>query len=260
MKEFKIRPGGFDDLQKIAMKRVRIITASLPIVVLVIASTASGTPIWEDTTVLLVIALCVLSGTVISFFIAKKGIELHRSILESYTLTFEGSLITREQDRTPPIALYEGDITSIAKTSKGAYVIKGKEGRDMILVPNVIDNVAELEQELLRIAPIERYKSSTDRVRAIALIVLLPSAMIGLYFSDEAVIVVPAAITLMSVMAWLLFAMNKHKRNIDETARKRMWILYLIYPSFLFLSVVKVVKAVPYLSEKFPVIANMKQR
>lgn len=241
------------------MKRLTPVFALGSLVPVGIMLVINGASAIENIPLILSVSLAVVFGAVFGFVFFKRLLKQQERMVESYVLTFEGKLVTREQDNTPSIAIYESDITSITKTKHGGYVIRGREKRDLIVVPYFMDDPDLLEQELTRIAPIGVYKHAND-IRQTAIVTgLMVVSMVGVYLGNDLIIVGPAGITLLLIMGWVVYAMRKHRRNIDEHTRKRLRAVYFLIPLFAFMVFIKVVRAVPYLLEKFPFAANTAQ-
>ena len=150
MQTFKIRQNGFKEIKNKML--VRIVPIMLIAVTggIVISTTNSTGKTGEINTLPFVIPIMALAlGSGI-----YRGVNRQKKLFDSYTLTITNNLITREQFNTPTISIYFTDIKEIVKHKNGGFIIKGKDARDLIVIPSQIDNYLQLEETLQEIQPI----------------------------------------------------------------------------------------------------------
>lgn len=166
-------------------------------------------------------------GAAVGFGLVR-GLNRQKAIFESYKLTIEGNLITREQFNSSAISIYFDDINEIIGNKNGSFTIKVKNGKDTIYVPAQIENYSHLEKSLSRIMPIKvkdqgAFQQLSSIVAAVSVIVL----MICVYTVSNKLIVGVAGIVLIGLLLWSFIAIRKNK-NIDAKTKTAAWWVFIV--------------------------------
>lgn len=99
-----------------------------------------------------IVAIC--CAFVVTILIAYFGSQGFRRSLDSYTLTFEGNLITRDQHNTPTITFTKADIREITRDKKGSYRIKAESWSSFMIIPAEVEHPDRLYKLLSNIVPV----------------------------------------------------------------------------------------------------------
>jgi hypothetical protein len=241
MKEFKIKPNGFQEIRK------RLLIRAIPLLLLAVGvgitiSTVNTKKEENNVNVLpLVIPMMAVAVGVGMY----RGVRRQKSLFESYTLTLTNNVIMREQLNTPPVSLYFNDVREIVKAKNGGFVVRGKEPADVIIIPCQIDNNADLEVTLQSIRPISTKSTQPAIKRYSAVLPLLTlGLMVAVYTLTNKVVVATTGTLLISVMVWS-FLESRRSRNIDHRTKRSMWWVLVVLASVVGAMIMKLTAPTP---------------
>jgi hypothetical protein len=161
-------------------------------------------------------------------FIYYRSIRKQIQLVHSYSLTLSDSEITREQKSTPTITINFMEIKEIQKTNKGGFIIKGRTARDIIYVPNLMENAAELEQRLQAFAPVTPTGTRFSFPKYMALIYFAGiAAYITSITVQNVILSVLAGVVAFGILI-VMFVSVRRSRNATKSMRRAGWI-YLYF-------------------------------
>jgi hypothetical protein len=143
---------------------------------------------------------------------------------ETFILTIDDHIITREMEGTVPLSLHIFEIKSIVKKKDGMLSIRGEKAADIIQIPTTIEQYDELEQALRQLHPFEEAeeRSFLERFRWVFSILIFASIP-SVYLVDNKFLVI--IFGTISVGVWLLyFILVQRNPNITSQRRKSSWI------------------------------------
>ena len=227
MKEFKIKPGAFDEIKKLLLIR------TIPFILLVLIGGIIITSVKvkgkeaEIDSLAFAIPFALLAIGVGLY----RGMKRQKGLYESYTLVITNNFIGREQLNTPTISMYFNDVREIIRRSNGDFIIKGKEATDIITVPRQIEDYDQVEILLAQIKPIvNKSKDSFFGKYRIVLPFLTITLMTAVYAVTNKIVVAVAGLALIVIMLWSFMEVRKSK-NIDAKTKRGMWWILLVLAS-----------------------------
>jgi|GEM_PF-427440 antitoxin component YwqK of YwqJK toxin-antitoxin module len=222
MEQFKIREGGFSEIRK------RSLTRSVPLVVIAVLAGVgisyfnnSGKP--TDFNVYpIVIPICLAAAG----FGLFRSMKRQKKIFDSYILTIGDGVITREQDNTSLITIPFNEIAEIYKNINGSFTIKGRSATELIVVPAQINDHEKLEKLLGEIKPFT-VRADNPLMRRFGLgIVILPLALMAVVaLSDNKIIVGVSGISLLAIMIYGLYTIQRNKNLSYQIKRSSWWVI-----------------------------------
>ena len=233
MREFKIKPSGF----KVVRKRI-LLYMYMPMLIIIITvmliTSMTGNGIRGFIQPWLPV---LLFGGFMAFTITRT-LKRTRLMLDSYIFTITDNMIIREQVNTPTICIYLNNIKSIVKNKIGSFIIRAKQGNDMIVIPSQIENREELEKMLSDLQPIS---SKSDKTLLYSLLTLAGTISLGacLCISTDKWLIGASAILLAGFVVWA-FIMGRKNKNIDYRAKRSLWIFLLVAFSILYFAAMKI--------------------
>ena len=166
-------------------------------------------------------------------FIIYEASQQFRRLLESYTLTFDVGILTREQYNTPTITFPIAEITEIARDKKGCYRIKAESWHSFMEIPARIDDSGKLHELLSKIRPIIEKNSHTSIVKKIGFVVAVVSFFILIETSTNKVILASCGLILIVGIIYS-YIQTQRNMNIDYGAKRGKWLTIIIFiPIFL---------------------------
>jgi len=222
MEEFKTRADAFKELNR----KILIRTAPILLVAVFAGITLSHFNMKEQQGDVNVYPF------VIPFCLAVVGVGLYRGvtrrkkIFNSYTLTFDNNIITREQYNTPTISILYDEVTEIIKGSNGSFTIKGKSAINVIIIPAQIENYEKLEKLLSEIKPFTLPVNRPLLKKSIAILPLLAIGLMAVvYLSNNKIIVLICGISTLIMLGYSFYSIQTNK-NIDfKTKRSSWWVI-----------------------------------
>lgn len=215
-KTFKIREGGFKEIQKM------ILAKAIPFCILaggvgVFITQYNNNGDYSNLKFLIPLFVCIL------FFSFFKGIKKQKNLFESYTLTITENEIIREQTDTAAINIPLTDIKSIVKSPKGHFTIKGKSSLNAVGIPSQIEHPEEVERILGEIKPIE-YPNQTPFLEKYKMPILIAFITIfaSFYVSENKWIIGITGIIL-TVSLGFSFYIIRMSKNIDNKIKRASW-------------------------------------
>lgn len=220
MEQFRL---DFDGINKAIKARALKMTPALFFAILLtlyISSVHSGRAI--DAFPATVAICCVFFLTIL---IVYFGSQRFRRLLDSYTLTFEGNLITREQHNTPTITFTKADITEITRDKKGSYRIKAESWPSPIEIPVEIEDADRLYKLLSNIVPVIEKRSHDSvfkQIGSVLAVVAIILTSVLFETSKDRVVVLTAAVILAGLIIYSIIQ-NQRDKNIDYSTKGSLW-------------------------------------
>lgn len=185
------------------------------------------------------IPIIIVLFIIVFFYTIRRAVKKQKELMDSYTLVLSENMITRYQLNTPTISLYHNELKEISKTSKGIFVIKGRQPEDVIFVPAQIENHADLEERLNNILPIAQYKPKTIFEKySIPISLLTVGLMFGVYTAKDKMLALACCIPLTAFLAWSFYKIRVSK-NIDNKVRRISWWMLLVMASIIYATILK---------------------
>lgn len=236
MQQFRIKPNGFAAVRKKMIRRV-IPTMLIALIGGIVVTYFNTQGKMGDSNVL---------PFIIPFFIIVMAFSLFRSInrqkklFESYTLTIEDNVITRQMVNTPEITIYFHEVKEIIKSMEGGFTIKGLEPSDIIIIPIQVENYAELEALLNQVKAVIAPPASLYILQKGRIFLSLASAgaMVAIFVSDNKIVVSIAGILGLCMIGWTFFYLSRSK-NVDKKTRSSRWTFLLLMIAIIAIMIVK---------------------
>ena len=234
MRNFKVRPEGFKEVKKKMI--VRFLIMGLLVVGIVIpisiltnkAKTTDLTPLF--------LFFFFYAGVMI--YSLNRNIKKAKEQFLNYSLTLDENTITRYRPETPSVRLYHNEITTIAKTEDGGFVIKGKKPQDIILVPPQMEDYADLETALGQIKPFTLQSKSVLEKYPLLSVLLIVVLMGVTYVSRSKILVALCGISFLGIMGWSLYKIQTSK-NVDHRTKRASWIVLIVMASVTYVVIIK---------------------
>lgn len=224
MNEYKIGPDGMRRLRLRLLKRmVPLMAISLVAVFFIVTFQTKNTP-GADNTLVNVIIFPFLA--LYFSWIVYKTIRRQTRLLSSYTVMLTDNLISREQDKTPTIAIYRKEIRAIHLNRNGGLNVKGPDAASLIIIHPEIDNLDELRASLEQTMPITAPKASRIALTYLAVVATVGSYAGAILFKDN-ILSTLCALVCIGVMIWG-FIQVRTNRNIDERAKRASWFMFIV--------------------------------
>jgi len=235
MPDYRIRPGGYEEIRKQSLKKLLVFISFIAVIVIV--TTAYNAK--ADEYAIITIPATIIIFTIVFAFSIRNVFKKQKKLLDSYALTINDNTITRYQLNTPTITLYRTEVKEILRKSNKGFIIKGINAEDIIYVPSQVENYHELEILLNEIKPIISYspKNFFEKFPIIT-IILVFGLMVGVYASMNKVVVVLCGIPVIIIIAWSFFKLQKNK-NIERKAKRSSWIILVILLSIIYITIAK---------------------
>ncbi|MES2703617.1 MAG: hypothetical protein V4649_13320 [Bacteroidota bacterium] len=155
------------------------------------------------------------------------GLKKSKALLESYTISFADNLVMREQANTPTVSIYFNEIEYIEKKNDGHFVLRGKDNRNIIVIPRHIEEYDEISQILegIRHIQAEAKKPLLEQYPIIYIIAYL-ATMVGAFTVTNAILSVTFCMLFLGVSIWNLYALRSNN-NIDRKTKRLAWLTLL---------------------------------
>jgi len=172
------------------------------------------------------ITICIF--TVFVGFSFYRLLAKQKKLFESYLLTIDDFMITRQQFNTPEISMSFNEVEEISKTKNGGFIIKGKYKGELIIVPKFMDRYEELEKMLINIKPISESNAALNKLKYQSLISIaaLPF-MLGVLLSDNKIIVVVCGTLAVAISIWRFIRIQQSK-NVDKGAKIKSYSSFIL--------------------------------
>lgn len=166
---------------------------------------------------------------VIIFVSLYRALKRQKTLLESYTLTFSDSLITRIQLNTPEVSINLNNIKEIGTLKDGSLMVKGNNSKDLICIPSYIDGYAEIHQRLQQVRPIDVNNKLPIWVKyQILLSVLTMGLMVSVFVVNNKWVVALSGSLFIALMTWSLIKIRDNKNVDNKTKRSAWWIIVVM--------------------------------
>jgi hypothetical protein len=231
MQQFRIRPDAFGALRKKVLMRsipIMLIAASAGAIIPLINSKEKA----SDTSFLFFFIPIIIGVMGFSIWNALKK---QQKLLESYLLTIDGNVITREQLNTEEITIYFHEVKEIVRGNQGSLAIKGFDKTEIIYVPIHIERYGELEALLGEIKPITAPSTSASLLQKLSPLLSLVgiALMLTVYMASNKIVVGIAGTLCIALLCYSIYEVRRSK-NIDKRTKNRIWIVLIVMASILF--------------------------
>jgi hypothetical protein len=231
----RIKPGGFKEIRK------QILLRTLPVMVLSMTAGVVMSSINSKSStnglqffLFLIPFLILIGGTGI-----YRALKRQKALWDSYTLSFAGNVVIREQLNTPVIMIPFNEITAITKLKIGTICIRGKKPADLIMVPAQVENYEQLESTLQQVMPVTIKTSATPAAKFGWLIGLLSlGLMFTVYTVSNKMVVAISGTALVALMCWSIIKTQRNK-NIDSKTKRSMWWVIIVLLSVILIMITK---------------------
>lgn len=223
IQQFKMREGAFAEMRKkLLVKMTPVFIGFLVFIVLF----DKYNPQNKDGNIdpFMIVIMCVVF--VVGIYIGLKKLQ---KIIESYTLTFTGTSIIREQHNTPSIEISYAEITAIVKGQDGSLSVIGNSKLNAIGIFAQIEQRERVEELLAALKPITEATTGQTFLVKYGTILALPmiGAMAGVYLSNNKIIVALCGFSIVCVFVYSFYVRRKSK-NIDNQTKKSEWVSILV--------------------------------
>lgn len=182
------------------------------------------------------VAICtVFLLTILIVYFGSQGL---RRLLDSYTLTFDGNIITREQHNTPTITFTIADITEIARDKKGSYRIKAESWPSPMKIPAEVEDADRLYKLLSNIVPViekPSHDSVLKQIGSMLAIVAIILAFILFELSKDSVVLVTCGVILVVIIIYSVLQ-NQKDKNVGYNTKGSLW-----HTVFLLISIIIII-------------------
>lgn len=158
-----------------------------------------------------------------------SGLRKQQKLLESYVLTIDGNVITREQFNTEEVTIYFHEVKEIIRNNKGSIAIRGFDATDIIYIPAYIERPAELEALLSEIKPITGLSNAASTLQKVSPFLSLVNVglLVTVYMTSNKIVVGAAGALLLGLTMWSYYRVRKSK-NIERRTKNRLWLVLLL--------------------------------
>lgn len=235
MPQFNIRENGFNEIKKKLWLRTFIIMTAAVTTGIVISLVNSGQQ-KNEVNVLPVVIPFMAAFIGYRMWAATKKLK---QVFDSYRLTVEDGLITREQPGLAALSISVIGIREIIKNKDGGFVIKGLNATDIIYVPAQIEQAAILESLLNSLHPVTIKTTTPFLQKYIYLFIFaILALMLGVYTSMNKIIVAVSGTSLIAVLGYFIYEIQRGK-NYDKKVKRSAWWMLLVLLSAIGVMLVK---------------------
>jgi hypothetical protein len=248
MHSFRIRPDGY----KIVKRKMLIYAIPVTVIGILIGSipnyimsagdkndTIKPETYYADNSIDWLIYLPFVAFAAVIVFGMYRGLARVKKMFESYELSITENLIAREQFNTPTISIYLNEVQEIVKRKNGSYFIKGLKANDLILVPKLIENPAQLESVLETIKPIASKGKGTAQLKLQGILTFISLGLMICVNTVENKIIVATAGTLFIAIWTYNFILTQKSKNVDYRTKRIRWIGLLALLLVIFMMLLK---------------------
>lgn len=236
MQQFRIRPNGFAEIRKKILIRV------IPVMVLALAAGIISSQInaQEKAADVNILPFFIPFIVGVMGFTVWRSLKKQQKLLESYVLTIDENVITREQLNTEEITIYFHEVKEIIKNNVGGIAIKGFDKTDVILIPAQIEKHAELEALLSQVKPITAPNASVSLLNKLSPLLSLAGIglMLTVYLASNKIIVGIAGTLGIALLGYSIYEVRRNK-NIDKRTKNRVWVVLIVLASILTTMIIK---------------------
>lgn len=225
MQVFKIGPEGIKKIKnKLLVRILPILLIGVTVGFFIGTANSKGKASNTD----LLPFLVPLYGIII-FVSLYRALKKQKTLLESYTLTFSDSLITRIQLNTPEISINLNEIKEIGTLKDGSLMVKGRNSKDFICIPSYIDGFAEIHQRLQQVRPIDVNNKLPFWLKyQILLSVLTMGLMVCVFVVNIKWVVALSGSLFIALMTWSLMEIRGNKNVDTKTKRSAWWVIVVM--------------------------------
>ncbi len=225
MQQFRIRPDAFVELRKKVLMRsipIMLIAASAGAVIPLINSQEKA----SDASFLFIFIPIIIG---VMGFSIWNSLKKQQKLLESYLLTIDGNVITREQLNTEEITIYFHEVKEIIRGNQGALAIKGFDKTEIIYVPTHIERYGELEALLSQIKPITAPSATASLLQKVSPFLSLVGIglMLTVYLASNKILVTIAGTLFLGLLGYSFYEVRRNK-NIDKKTKNRIWFALVV--------------------------------
>lgn len=241
MQQFRIKPNGFAEVRKKMIKRV-IPTMLIALIGGIVIAWFNSQGKTGDSNVLPFLVPFLI---IVMAYSLVRSINRQKKLFESYTLTIDDNVITRQMANTPEITIYFHEVKEIIKSMEGGFTIMGLEPADIIIIPVQVEKYEELEAVLNQVKPVIAPPASLYLLQKgrIFLSLATAGAMAAIYISDNKIIVAIAGLLGLGVLGWTFFYLSRSK-NVDKKTKNSRWAFLLVMAAIIGIMVVKLTAVV----------------
>jgi len=238
MQQFKIAPDKLSEFKRILIRRTVAMSLIIGCFCLVGTYFLLKKNSAEDDINPLFVSIPV---TVLIFgILTNKKIKKQKEVAETYTLTVNDEIISREQADLPTLSLMRNEIKKITRTKTGSLFINGSRIMEQIEIPPQIDNYAQLYDILEKIKPVKQV-SYNSGLLVVTVSILAGITTFGIFAGTNKVIVAVCG-TLISAMMFLLVCMALSGKYGDEKTKKKVWIYVIAAISYIAITINKLLE------------------
>jgi uncharacterized membrane protein len=228
IRTFRIPPEVLPSLRK---KTIRILVpvALFSIVITLVLNTDGGSNINGIAVGVSLSLMLLLLGLSLS-----RSLRRQRQLVESYRLTIDGNVVTREQHNTETISLNAFEIRSIERHEKGGFVIRGGTPHDIIYVPKDTEDQEGLATLLNSLHPVTLGVVVSGYQKKSILVSLATFVLFLVFVSmSNRIALIATGFLLLGLMIWSFAEVQKNK-NIDKGTKTGRWLnilgmLYIVF-------------------------------
>lgn len=201
---FRIEPGAYEQFRK------RFFRRSVPFLVFIAALvTLLNYHKWNGE-LLFDIGIPVLFFGLVTALAVTRALNRQRTLFRSFTLEVSELEVTRRSDNTTPLTLHAYDISSIEEDKSGAFVIRGRAPREVIIVPAQVEAREELRALLDTLQPVTIGVVATpfEKGRALRGILRLVSVLVVFSVQNNTVVGVAVPVALL-LLGWDMYDLQR---------------------------------------------------
>jgi len=227
MREFRIKENGFNEIRKeILLKTIPIFLLAMigGLIIMEFLPSIQSSDVNVLPYVIPIMCIAITIGI-------RRALKTQKQAYEQYVIRIDEEGISREQGITPTINLEYSAVKKITKLKNGGLVIKGDSLMNVIIIPNQVAGIDEIEELVMNkcTVKVDSKKSFIERFMILFVIALI-GIMAVLYISTNKVLVSASGVIMLVFMTWSFIVIQKNK-NIDKKTRRGSYfmILALIY-------------------------------
>jgi hypothetical protein len=233
MQQFRISEEGIKELSKKMIVRV-VVVMGVAVTTGITISVLNQT---GDKTGLAIFIPLMAALLAFNLYNVNKKAKL---TLQSYRLTIQDNVITREQMHLLPLSISLIEIKEIAKNKNGSFTISGLAPNDIIYVPAQIDNAEALQTVLnsMHSITVKTTESFWQKYAPLLLLAIVP-LMLGVYVATNKIIVGVCGVATLVIFSFSFYRMQTDK-NVAVKVKRKSWLMLLVAASILFTMIVKI--------------------
>lgn len=238
MQQFKIAPDKLSGFKKKLIRRAIIMTLIMACFCLAAGYFVFRKDIASNDLVSLFIYLTIM--VFLFGMLMVKNIKKQRKAAETYTLTINDELISREQADLPALSIKMNEIKKISRTSAGNLLITGPGMLQYIDIPSEIDHYTQLYEILNNIKPVKQV--SYNHVLLIVTISILSGiATLGIFAGTNKVIIAICGTLISAMLLFYIYLILSGKYG-DEKTKKKLWLYFIAAISYIAITINKLLE------------------